>query len=62
MTKVNQSGPQSACCLVYNYQLMARVFENVNNTEKIVMHNARERTLGISLAIHLASWCIVHQP
>ena len=41
---------------------MARVFENVNNTEKIVMHNARERTLGMSLAIHLAFWCIVHQP
>ena len=34
MTKVNQSGPDSACCLVYNYQLMARVFENVNNSRK----------------------------
>ena len=33
--------------------VMARVFENVNNTRKIVLHNAREKTLGTRLAIHL---------
>ena len=34
MTKVNQSRPDSACRLVYNYQLMVRVFENVNNSRE----------------------------
>ena len=38
------------CRLVY-YQLMVRIFENVNNTKKVALHNAREgwlNLLGIS--------------
>ena len=37
----------------FHYQLMARVFENVNNTRKIVLYNVRERTLVTRLVIHL---------